>query len=130
MKNALQLSLDFGPVETALEAKAANDATGQPSTLKLRDVADVFYRSKPWRRARAAVLAKFGARCQTCGATPADGVRIDVDHIQRRSTHPHLALYLPNLRPLCDACHEAKTYRERLALPLYVTQVYRTKRKL
>ena|SRR6266702_269498 len=113
MKNApAQLTLNFGPHRTALDAQAANDARIGLSTFKARE-RDRFYRSKAWRRTRAHVLAKFGARCCVCGCTSHE-TRIDVDHIVPRSTAPHLALCASNLQPLCEACHESKTYRDGL----------------
>lgn len=67
-----------------------------------------FLKSWEWRTLRMKVLKKYGARCQCCGATAADGVRICVDHIKPRKTHPHLALVEDNLQVLCDPCNQGK----------------------
>jgi hypothetical protein len=45
-------------------------------------------------------IKKHGAKCLCCGATPSDGIRINVDHIKPRKKFPHLALDLNNLQVL------------------------------
>ena len=117
-----QLSLDFGPHRSFLDRQAANEASGHMSLFKARE-RDAFYRSKGWRRARGAVLARDGARCCKCGRTAHEVSRLDVDHIIPRATAPHLALVLSNLQVLCEPCHEAKTYRESLRLSVLVHSV-------
>ena len=107
-----QLPLDFGPHQQALDAIAANDEQA-PYRAYARRQEDKFYRSKGWRRARMAVLARDGARCRRCGATRATA-RIDVDHIVPRNVAPWLALVLTNLQVLCESCHCGKTYRDGL----------------
>lgn len=69
---------------------------------------DAFLQSFEWRQLRMIVLKKFGARCQCCGATPKDGIRIHVDHIQPRRRHPELALTESNLQVLCEVCNHGK----------------------
>ena len=68
-----------------------------------------FYLSREWRALRYRVLRKFGARCQCCGKTAADGVRIHVDHIKPRSKYPDLSLAFENLQVLCDDCNIGKS---------------------
>jgi len=94
--------------ETALDVQAANDAAGHDSAYKARE-RERFYRSKAWRRLRGFVLARDGARCRECGVTAASA-RLDCDHIKPISLFPNLALYASNVRVLCEACHERKTY--------------------
>jgi 5-methylcytosine-specific restriction endonuclease McrA len=53
-------------------------------------------------------LERDGARCACCGRTPADGVRINVDHIKPRHRYPELALTLENLQVLCHECNHGK----------------------
>ncbi len=53
-------------------------------------------------------LKRHGARCQCCGATPADGVRMHVDHIKPRRLFPQLALEVENLQVLCELCNHGK----------------------
>ncbi len=67
-----------------------------------------FLSSFAWRSLRMVVLKKFGARCACCGATPADGIRVNVDHIKPRRKYPELALVESNLQVLCSACNHGK----------------------
>ena len=69
---------------------------------------DKFLESYEWRSKRMEALKLHGARCQCCGATPKDGVRMHVDHIKPRKTHPALALDLDNLQVLCEVCNHGK----------------------
>jgi hypothetical protein len=70
--------------------------------------ADDFLRTYEWRRVRMQALKLHGARCQCCGATPATGAVMNVDHIKPRKLFPELALDLTNLQVLCDACNHGK----------------------
>lgn len=54
------------------------------------------------------VLKKRGARCECCGATPANGAVMNVDHVHPRKTHPQLALEETNLQVLCGDCNHGK----------------------
>ncbi|NNM31964.1 MAG: HNH endonuclease [Gemmatimonadetes bacterium] len=67
-----------------------------------------FLRSWAWLRLRMKVLEKRGARCECCGATRDDGVRIHVDHIKPRRHFPEMALEESNLQILCDQCNRGK----------------------
>ena len=69
---------------------------------------DAFLKSFEWRRVRMMALKKYGARCQCCGATPADGLMMHVDHIKPRRIFPALALSLDNLQVLCEVCNHGK----------------------
>lgn len=69
---------------------------------------DAFLRSYEWRRLRMVVLKRDGARCRACGATPSDGVRMNVDHIKPRRKYPELALEADNLQVLCEECNHGK----------------------
>jgi 5-methylcytosine-specific restriction endonuclease McrA len=71
-------------------------------------VTDTFLASREWRTLRMVVLKKYGARCQCCGATTANGVRINVDHIKPRKLFPELALTESNLQVLCEDCNAGK----------------------
>lgn len=68
-----------------------------------------FYQSEAWERVRYQALQKHKARCQCCGKTRRDGVRIEVDHIKPRSKYPWLALTLNNLQILCGPCNRGKS---------------------
>ena len=70
---------------------------------------DAFLESYEWRRMRMEVIKERGARCECCGATPADGrTVINVDHIQPRRLRPDLALDKSNLQVLCHDCNHGK----------------------
>jgi 5-methylcytosine-specific restriction endonuclease McrA len=69
---------------------------------------DKFLKSYAWRKLRMDALVIHGARCQCCGATAADGVRICVDHIRPRKLFPDLALNIDNLQVLCEVCNHGK----------------------
>lgn len=69
---------------------------------------DTFLESYEWHKVRMEALKKYGARCQCCGATPADGIVINVDHIKPRRHFPHLALSINNLQVLCGSCNHGK----------------------
>lgn len=71
-------------------------------------VTDGFLASYEWRKLRMVVLKKRGARCECCGSTPADGVRMHVDHIKPRRKFPELALTESNLQILCEVCNHGK----------------------
>lgn len=71
-----------------------------------------FYHSKPWKDARASVLARDKYLCQHCikvdEATPA----VMVDHIIEISDGG-CKLCEENLESLCDKCHKKKTGKEK-----------------
>lgn len=69
---------------------------------------DDFLSTFEWRRVRMMALKKYGPRCQCCGATPADGAVMNVDHIKPRKLFPHLALNVNNLQILCHECNHGK----------------------
>ena len=69
---------------------------------------DTFLESYEWHKVRMEALKKYGARCQCCGATPADGIVINVDHIKPRRHFPHLALSINNLQVLCGSYNHGK----------------------
>ena len=69
---------------------------------------DAFLQTYEWRKVRMEALKKYGARCQCCGATPAHGAVMNVDHIKPRKIFPHLALDINNLQILCHECNHGK----------------------
>lgn len=68
-----------------------------------------FLGSYEWRALRMKVLSKYGAKCMCCGATPAGGIVINVDHIKPRRVRPDLALTFDNLQVLCEPCNHGKS---------------------
>ena len=69
---------------------------------------DAFLKSFKWRELRMKVLKKYGRRCQCCGATPATGGIMNVDHIKPRKKYPELAMIESNLQVLCHECNHGK----------------------
>lgn len=69
---------------------------------------DAFLESYEWKVVRMQVLKRDGARCACCGSTPADGARMNVDHIKPRRRFPQLALDPTNLQVLCNTCNHGK----------------------
>jgi len=69
---------------------------------------DAFLESFEWRSIRMMALKKHGATCQCCGASPATGAVMHVDHVKPRKFFPELALVLDNLQVLCSRCNKLK----------------------
>lgn len=69
---------------------------------------DQFLLTFEWRKVRMLALKRYGARCQCCGASPADGAVMNVDHIKPRKIFPNLALDVDNLQVLCHECNHGK----------------------
>ena len=67
-----------------------------------------FLATYEWRKLRYEVIKKYGRKCMCCGLTPDDGIKIHVDHIKPRKTHPELALDINNLQLLCEICNHGK----------------------
>ena len=80
----------------------------QLSRRKVYAATDGFLCSYEWRVIRMKVLIRDGRKCACCGATPDDGLKMHVDHIKPRKTHPELALDLNNLQVLCEVCNHGK----------------------
>ena len=84
-------------------------ATQAPTKVAGVDVAsDAFLSTFEWRKVRMEALKKYGPRCQCCGATPATGAVMNVDHIKPRKKWPSLALDVNNLQILCHDCNHGK----------------------
>lgn len=69
---------------------------------------DAFLSSFAWRQLRMQVLQKYGRVCMCCGASPATGAVMHVDHIKPRRLFPQLALDIDNLQVLCHECNHGK----------------------
>lgn len=87
------------------EAAAAFGGGGSTSPSA---ASDEFLRGFEWRQVRMFVLKRDGAKCRCCGATPATGAVMNVDHIKPRKTHPQLALDPNNCQVLCNTCNHGK----------------------
>lgn len=77
-------------------------------TFSVDPTTNEFLMSFEWRRVRMEALKKYGPRCMCCGATPATGAVMNVDHIKPRKYFPHLALDINNLQILCEPCNHGK----------------------
>lgn len=67
-----------------------------------------FYDSDAWRVVRYQALRRSRGFCECCGAGPAPGRPLHVDHIRPRSRRPDLAFTLSNLQVLCADCNLGK----------------------
>jgi hypothetical protein len=67
-----------------------------------------FLASFEWKRLRVKAFEKYGRACLCCGATPATGAVLNVDHVKSRRRRPDLALDLNNLQVLCGDCNHGK----------------------
>lgn len=67
-----------------------------------------FLKSFEWRQLRLRAFEKYGRICQCCGATPGNGVVLNVDHVKSRRRFPALALDISNLQVLCEECNHGK----------------------
>lgn len=94
-----------------------NDAIDIPLPIVvLVDGVDVktndFLHTPTWKRLRYDALVTAGGRCECCGASPADGIRLNVDHIRPRAKRPDLATDPWNLQVLCSDCNFGKGNRD------------------
>ena len=77
-------------------------------TSKIDVRSDAFLSSFEWRKLRMQALKLYGPKCMCCGATPATGAVMNVDHIKPRKLFPQLALEINNLQILCHECNHGK----------------------
>lgn len=96
-----------------IKSCTAQSAAAKPAAKSIRaggvDVTtDAFLSTFQWRKVRMEALKKYGPRCQCCGATPATGAVMNVDHIKPRKKWPLLALDVNNLQILCHDCNHGK----------------------
>ena len=100
-----------------LEKKARRKARDRQAALRKAGLyhaplppvdGDAFLRTYEWRRVRMQALKLYGTRCQCCGASPATGAVLHVDHIKPRKLYPQLALDVQNLQVLCHECNHGK----------------------
>lgn len=81
----------------------------QPTKVAGVDVTSKeFLETYEWRKLRMEALKKYGPKCMCCGATPAAGAVMNVDHIKPRKAWPSLAMDISNLQILCHECNHGK----------------------
>lgn len=105
-KKRSKLTAYTGPDPVQKSAESRVKAFQAKSSID--PVSDAFLSSFEWRSVRMMALKKHGARCQCCGASPASGAVMHVDHIKPRKIFPHLALDVENLQVLCGECNHGK----------------------
>jgi len=91
-----------------LEAAGYQLITPIPKPKPANPRSPKFLASYEWRKVRMQALKKYGPRCMCCGATPATGAIMNVDHIKPRKLFPELALDVNNLQILCHDCNHGK----------------------
>lgn len=102
------------PKKVETKKKAKNRKAKKKKKRWYTSKEDDFYSSYEWRSIRYRVLRTHGGKCMLCGATRSDGVKIHIDHIKPRSTHPHLELDFNNLQVLCEDCNIGKSNRDQI----------------
>jgi 5-methylcytosine-specific restriction endonuclease McrA len=85
-----------------------NNKLQAPFASKIDVRSDAFLSSFEWRKLRMQALKMYGPKCMCCGATPATGSVMNVDHIKPRKLFPKLALEINNLQILCHECNHGK----------------------
>lgn len=85
---------------------AEKDSFGRP--VYQPGMGKEFYKTAAWIQARYRVMQARGARCECCGRTKVDDVKLHVDHIKPRSKFPALELVENNMQILCQECNEGK----------------------
>lgn len=76
--------------------------------IRSREEKDAFYFTWEWKKLRMQAFERDGRRCVCCGATPADGIRLVVDHIKPLGEFWSLRLELSNTQVLCNDCNMGK----------------------
>lgn len=88
--------------------KLSNDNNQKVIKKKPSVSGDNFLMSYEWRSLRMMAIKKYGNKCMCCGASPSDGIVINVDHIKPRKRFPELSLDINNLQILCNVCNHGK----------------------
>lgn len=93
-------------------AKSACKKRAQKQPAAAPDRYARFYKSGDWKRARYDALKAADGRCCLCGASPAVGAILNVDHIKPLRKHWDLRLDPDNLQVLCGSCNHGKGNRD------------------
>jgi hypothetical protein len=96
-----QKTTGYQPTEKSVKTYIAKHSKIDPAS-------DAFLSSFEWKATRMMALKKYGPVCQCCGASPATGAVMHVDHIKPRKIFPNLALDVDNLQVLCGDCNAGK----------------------
>ena len=106
VKENLDHILGRNKVEKIKSCSSSKKPRKKPASLFV--TTDAFLSSYEWRKLRMQALIKYGRKCMCCGATPATGAVMNVDHIKPRKRYPELALNIDNLQILCHDCNHGK----------------------
>lgn len=106
VENTLSSEVKNVPIDDYL--KSGGTITTPKKKKKEFVKTDEFLKSYEWRKLRMLAIKKYGSKCMCCGATPATGEIMNVDHIKPRKYYPELALDLDNLQILCSPCNHGK----------------------
>jgi hypothetical protein len=98
------VSHHYGKILRAIESFKASNEVANAEFLASREFLDTY----EWKKLRMEAIKLHGNTCQCCGAGPATGAVINVDHIKPRRYFPELALDLTNLQILCGDCNHGK----------------------
>lgn len=101
-----------GKKRNMLVADAVRKSMSPESVEPTEAMLTEFYQSWDWKRCRYDFIKERERRCQCCGATPAVGIRIVVDHVKPIRKHWALRLDPKNLQLLCDDCNQGKGSRD------------------
>ncbi len=103
-RNHYSKSTKYSILDASKRAKMIEKCTEEKNSEEMRRKRA---RSKMTDKMRYSILKRDGFRCQICGRTANDGVKLHVDHIMPVSkggeTEPN------NLRTLCEACNLGKS---------------------
>lgn len=91
------------------DLKAWRPGNKRGKKKKKRKSQKAFYASKEWQRIRYMVLKANDGRCELCGASKKDGIKLHCDHIKPRSKYPELELEISNIQVLCEPCNLGKS---------------------
>lgn len=97
----------------AAKLQAKKDKNKAPiSELDYHSKKNEFLNSEQWRSIRYKILQQQGGRCQLCGRSSKDGIKIHVDHIIPLSVDWSKRLDKENLQVLCEDCNLGKSNKE------------------
>lgn len=110
-KDAVKAAADKKRRKKRKKERQALGRTERRSPVKVSGVdvtTTAFLDTFEWRKLRMEALKKYGPKCMCCGATPATGAVMNVDHVKPRKLFPALALDINNLQILCHECNHGK----------------------